>query len=178
MRSRMPARNLFGLGVLIILVGVICELFLTAAIGAVAGTDALNAVIDTALYSYVSVVLGSGALAPLGVGFVVFSVIARHIEAGNAEPDGRDPLLPPRLSPRAAVITGAVLVVVGVVVQVELFSWIQDVNDGLLRDFLTFILGPLRDEILLAGVLLIAGSAVVQLITVNRGGQPAAARVP
>jgi hypothetical protein len=169
---------MFRAGMIIILVGVICELFLTAAIGAVGGQEVLNVVINTALYSYLSVVLGSGVLAPLGVGLVVLSVLARQIEMGSADVDDEDPRLPPTLSPRAAVITGSVMVVIGVVLQVELFGWFQEVKQGLVRDFLTFIAGPLRDEILLAGVLLIACSAVIQMITVNRGGQPAAARVP
>ena len=172
MRSRTSARNVFRLGVLLILAGVICELFLTTTLGLLWGYQALNEAVNLVSFQYL-VLVPLNVLEPLGVAFVVLSVVARHIEAdgverGTTTDDEDDVRLPPALTARSALAVGVVLSVLGLVLRVGLNSWIVDLETGIARDILSLVVVPLRDEIFLAGVLLVASAEVIQMITVNR----------
>ena len=170
MPHRMTPSWGFWLGVVLTFLGLAVGVFFIRAMIAVGGQS--QAASD---FVYFVNAFFSGVVLPLGMTFVVLSLVARALEsthrsllsaAGSREGIEDTPSLPPRVSSRIALVTGVVLVVIGLVSQLYLQNWIQAIQADatFLRDFVVYLGPPLNALMLPLGVLLIPCAWILRII--------------
>ena len=170
MPHRMTPSWGFWFGVVLTLLGLAVGLFFIRAMAAFGGQS--QAASDVA---YFVDALFSAVVLPLGMTFVVSSLVARALEsnyrsmlsaAGSREGIEDTPSAPPRVSSRIALATGLVLVVIGMVSELYLQNWIQAIQADatFMRDFVVYLGPPLNALLLPLGVLLIPCAWILRII--------------
>lgn len=168
-RRMTPVRG-FWLGVVLTLVGPAVASLLIGAMFAIGG----QTLASSDFVRFVNNLFG-GVVLPLGMTFVVLSVVARALEstgrpmisaAGFREGIEDTPSVPPRVSSRIAFVTGLVLVVIGMASELYLHDWIQEIQADatFLRDFVLYLGPPLNALMLPLGVLLIPCAWILRII--------------
>ena len=176
MPHRMTPSWGFWLGVVLTLLGLAVGLFFLRAMAAIGGQP--QAAGD---FAYVVNVFFGAVVLPLGMTFVVASLVARALEsnhrsmisaAGLRDDPESASSVPPRVSARVALATGLVLVVVGMVSELYLQHWIQAIQADatFMRDFVVYLGPPLNALMLPLGVLLIPCAWLLRIISDSTGG--------
>ncbi|MBC7443767.1 MAG: hypothetical protein H7311_14825 [Ramlibacter sp.] len=165
--SMTPVRG-FWLGLVLTVLGLAGGALFFNAVLAVGGQSLASSVVVR-----VVVTVAVSVMLPLGVTFVALSVVARALGRRSVvravdpvDPREDIPSMPPLVSSRTAVVTGLVLLVVGLVLQLFLAQWTQEIqgDETFLRDFVVYLGPPLDAFILPLGVLLIPCAWILRII--------------
>ena len=157
MLPSLSARALFLTGTILLALGVFLGTFLYPLVGFVMDLQATasGAAFTTGIFTagYVGAVI-----VPLGAVFVAVSFVARRLEP-PVDLELNDPARSPRaLSARQLLLIGSVLLIVGLVLQINLENWLFAVRNEsglLLKGALQWIAVPLRQIALPLGAALI-----------------------
>lgn len=152
MPHRMTPSWGFWLGVVLTLLGLAGGLFFIRAMAAIGGQP-----LAASDLAYSVAATFSAVVLPLGLMFVVFSLVARALEPTR---------VPPRVTSRIALATGVVLVVIGMISELYLQDWIQAIQADatFMRDFVVYLGPPLNALLLPLGVLLIPCAWILRII--------------
>ena len=171
-RRLTPARGFWG-GLVLTLFGLaIGTTLIPVMIGLGAGQELLSSVGVRVAGNFFA-----GALLPLGMTLMALSLVARAMvhptgigETGLREDREDAPSVPPRVSSRAMLVIGLVLMVLGLLTQLYLEQWMFSVQDDatFFRDFVVY-LGPGLNAVMLPlGVLLIACAWILRIVEERR----------
>ena len=152
MPRRMTPSWGFWIGVALTLLGLAVGIFFIRAMAAIGGQT-----LAASDFVYFVNAFFSAVVLPLGMTFVVLSLVARALESTD---------VPPRVSSRIALATGLVLVLIGMVSEVYLQSWMQAIQADatFLRDFVIYLGPPLNALMLPLGVLLLPCAWILRII--------------
>ncbi len=157
MPRRMPAKAMFWIGAMIVVITASIGFFFDTVAFTIWGTS----VYSNEALSYVRLALAIVVL-PLVIGFLALSVIARHLERrGDSDQGAR---IPPRLTSRWVLWLGVTLAVVGFVLRESLTGWLYELSGdggGILFDFLSYVALPLQPVIIPLGILLVPCSFLI-----------------